>query len=384
MRDRDLADVTVSGEGVWERKSDACWEDLKSREEELLRSLGSEHGSVPSLDHSLESDDDESLPSTNHSDDPDARRRMAARMGRREQRRARRKQVDWRIAHEVGWRGFKWEEGAGGEGLPQGFRGMRGGPLTEDGIKAVMTKVSHMTFVRHSSLHQFPSASALRAKNLDNYLYHQAILIREIRAEAQRLGRYPMPGEERHSVLSLDGLTVLAGPRSSSVAWEQKHARDQSERSSQQHVKPSPSSPADLAGIAARPQQIPTSRPQTHFYPDREPAAQRSPMAHTPSQCSPITSAREYNRRSVNSTKTFDRSLRTDIYGETDDEMWPPISPAESGLRPFSFAVRAGATAGRSSDGHNQRKSILGRWGGSVTSFFGGSQGGSGSMMDMQ
>jgi hypothetical protein len=141
MRDRDLADVNVSGEGVWDRKSDACWEDLKAREEDLLRSLGSEHGSVPSLDHSIESDDDESLPSTNHSDDPEARRRMAARMGRREQRRARRKQIDWRIAHEVGWRGFKWEEGAGGEGLPRGFRGLRGGPLTEDGIKAIMTKV---------------------------------------------------------------------------------------------------------------------------------------------------------------------------------------------------------------------------------------------------
>jgi len=193
-----------------------------------------------------------------------------------------------------------------------------------------------------------------------------------------------MPGDERHSVLSLDGLTVLAGPRTSSVAWEQKHARDVSERNGLQQVKPSPSSPADLAGMAGRPQQIPPIRPQTHFYPDREPVAQRSPVVNTPTQRSPINSAREYNRRSVNSTKTLDRSMRTDFYAETDDEVWPPISPAESGLRPFSFAVRAGATAGRSNDGHNGRKSILGRWGGSVTSFFGGSQGGSGSMMDMQ
>jgi hypothetical protein len=64
------------------------------------------------------------------------------RNGRREQKRARRRQIDWRVAHEIGWRGFKWEEGNDGEGLPKGFRGGRGGPLTEDGIKAVMTKVS--------------------------------------------------------------------------------------------------------------------------------------------------------------------------------------------------------------------------------------------------
>lgn len=87
----------------------------------------------------------------------------------------------------------------------------------------------------------------------------------------------------------------------------------------------------------------------------------------------------------MTSTKTLDRSIRTDIWAETDDEAWPPISPAESGLRPFSFAVRAGAAGGKgSSDGHGGRKSLLGRWGGSVTSFFGGSAGGSGSMMDMQ
>lgn len=149
MRDRDLADVVVSGEGVWGRKSDIAWEDLRSREEELMRSIGCDStlsSSIPSLDHSTESDDeDSSLPSTNHSlDDLEARRRIAARTGRREQRKARRRQIDWRVAHEIGWRGFKWEEGNSGEGLPRGFRGCRGGPLTEDGIKAVMKKVSQL------------------------------------------------------------------------------------------------------------------------------------------------------------------------------------------------------------------------------------------------
>ena len=66
------------------------------------------------------------------------------------------------------------------------------------------------------------------------------------------------------------------------------------------------------------------------------------------------------------------------------DEFWPPTP--ESGLRPFSFAVRAGAGGGGSvsgSDGHG-RRTMFGRFGGSVTSFFGGSNHGSGSMMDMQ
>jgi len=65
-------------------------------------------------------------------------------------------------------------------------------------------------------------------------------------------------------------------------------------------------------------------------------------------------------------------------------------SLAESQIRPFSFAVWAGngqhsARSSPGPGGRDRRNSALGRWGGSVTSFFGGSQGGaSGSMMDMQ
>lgn len=66
-------------------------------------------------------------------------------------------------------------------------------------------------------------------------------------------------------------------------------------------------------------------------------------------------------------------------------------SISDSPIRPFSFAVWAGnggQHSARSSPGpgrDRRNSSALGRWGGSVTSFFGGSQGGaSGSMMDMQ
>jgi hypothetical protein len=229
---------------------------------------------------------------------------------------------------------------------------------------------------------------------MENYLYHQAILIREIRAEAQRTGKYPDPGEVPGSgaVFTADRQSIIAGPRTSSVAWGQKHARELSEQmrgafeeprvgtQPSNVVRPSPSSPADLANIAqARVQPSTATRPVTHFYPDREPAlAQRSPISIN-------TDVRGPRRRSVNSTKTLDRSMRTDLWAETEEEAWPPISPAESGLRPFSFAVRAGAGGIKgSSDEHGGRKSMFGRWGGSVTSFFGGSTGGSGSMMDMQ
>jgi hypothetical protein len=155
MRDRDLADVHVTGPGAWERQSNIAWEDLKARETELLRSLGSGSvmsGSIPSLAHSGPSDDEEeystSPPSTNHSysiEDAEARRAEAIRRKKREAKRAQRREIDWKVIRECGWRGFKWEEGKDGEGLPRGFRGCRGAPLSEQGIKAIMTKVSIAT-----------------------------------------------------------------------------------------------------------------------------------------------------------------------------------------------------------------------------------------------
>jgi hypothetical protein len=60
---------------------------------------------------------------------------------KKDEARRRRREADGRVVNEVGWRGFKWEEGTAGEGLPRGFRGGKGGLLTEDGIKAVMAKV---------------------------------------------------------------------------------------------------------------------------------------------------------------------------------------------------------------------------------------------------
>jgi hypothetical protein len=113
------------------------------------------------------------------------------------------------------------------------------------------------------------------------------------------------------------------------------------------------------------------------------------PASRTTSRKSPTTSAfrqdQQYNFTN-DDTSTMD---------------WDPAGD-NSPLRPFSFAVWAGKNGGASSvrsspgpgrDG-NGRSSILGRWSGSVTSLFGGSQAGShwgsshggnsGSMMDMQ
>ena len=139
MRDRDLADVIVQGDDIWDRTSDAAWEELKAREDELLKTMDSfTSSSLPSLDHSTDSEDDRtSPPSTFHSSDDPERRRA------NQLRRQTRRELDFTIAMKVGWRGFKWEEGSKGEGLPKGFRGTMGGQLTEPGIKALMAKVRY-------------------------------------------------------------------------------------------------------------------------------------------------------------------------------------------------------------------------------------------------
>ena len=100
-------------------------------------------------------------------------------------------------------------------------------------------------------------------------------------------------------------------------------------------------------------------------------------------------------------TSTFRQDQQYNFANDDTSTMdWDPA--ANAALRPFSFAVWAGKKGGassvRSSPGPgregNGRSSVLGRWGGSVTSLFGGSQAGShwgsshggnsGSMMDMQ
>lgn len=147
MRDRDLADIEVNGPGCWSRQSDADWDELKWREEALLKSMGSQSTlSVPSLEDDRSSDSEStsaSFPSTGiSSEDVENRRKMVIQKQHRNAIRAKRREADERVLREVGWRGFKWEEGKRGEGLPRGFRGTVGGPLSQEAIKGVMTKVS--------------------------------------------------------------------------------------------------------------------------------------------------------------------------------------------------------------------------------------------------
>lgn len=231
----------------------------------------------------------------------------------------------------------------------------------------------------------------------------------DIAAEAKRLGFFPTPVEVVYSSSTsheafMPGLKAT-GSRTSSLAWDGTQPIRQSMEQSQPPmrnpsfpsspatmppslVRPSPSSPADLAMAARAPRTIPVVRPTTHFIPDREPNPNSAAAA--------AASARQkLNIQTSNNGSLMPSPVPgmgmgmgpRDRYGNSpdlDDGQWPPISPAESGMRPFSFAVRAGAVDRGSDGGHGGRRSIFGRWGGSVTSFFGGSQGGSGSMMDMQ
>lgn len=148
MRDRDLADIQVNGPGCWSRQSDADWDELKWREEALLSSMTGQ-SAVPSLEDDGSSDSGStSAPSTGiSSEDVENKRKMVIEKQHRMAVRAKRREADERVLKEVGWRGFKWEEGNRGEGLPRGFRGTVGGPLSVEAIKGVMTKVSCSYFL---------------------------------------------------------------------------------------------------------------------------------------------------------------------------------------------------------------------------------------------
>ena len=210
----------------------------------------------------------------------------------------------------------------------------------------------------------------------------------QIRAEAQRLGRYPGPEDPSVAWSSSEhDVGAVIAPRTSSIDWDghptQRTGRINVVQPILPHtapLRPSPSSPAELANLHARPRQTPAQRPTTHFIPEAEPL---QPINRTP-QAGSVGKGR--HNKGISSPGLLQSSPKLgDDMPYNDDEPWEPLSPTESGLRPFSFAVRAGAAAARDgSEGHGGRRSLWGRWGGSVTSFFGGSQGGSGSMMDMQ
>lgn len=389
MRDRDLADVTVTGPGAWARQSDADWDELRWREEALLKSMGSQCSlSIPSLEDGDASSDSEdtsvSVPSTgNSAEDSENRRRLAAKKQQRSALRARRREADGRVAREVGWRGFKWEEGKQGEGMPRGFRGTVGGRLTEGGIKAVMTKVSRRARRPPASnvltILQYPKASEHRYEYLHKYLAHQWKLVIDIRSEAQRRGHFAVPGELSYTDSVSSHEPSAAGPRNSSISWDQRSALELRETIREPLtpaiVRPSPSTPTELAALRPKPAAVSVPRPHTQLLP--ETAAERyTPTPH---------SARSRYEKGVSSPGTLERSPQPDRWAEDEDALWSPVSAGDGSLRPFSFAVRAGAAAARDGvEGGGGRKSLWGRWGGSVTSFFGGSQGGSGSMMDMQ
>ncbi|OCF32661.1 hypothetical protein I316_05582 [Kwoniella heveanensis BCC8398] len=386
MRDRDLADVIVSGEGIWERTSDADWRDLEWREQALLKSMGNldDNTSITGIlgraaDESSEDSDSTSVsrPSIGNSrEDVQLRRAIEEKNRRRSLIRAKKREADWRIVNEVGWKGFKWEEGEAGEGLPRGFRGSKGGKLTEPGIKAVMSK--------------FPSASAHRYQTLQTYLRQQWMLVLEVRAEAQRLGMFPFPDDvitSSSTVSSHEGQGTSYARSTAASAMDQYGGAFTPVRQTPalSIVRPSPSSPANLTGLASAPPRVaPLQRPLTHFLPDREPSlsAPRTPQYGSPASAT----SRVRHGKQGSSPGVLERSpQRSGTYEESNEELWSPDEATGGNLRPFSFAVRAGAAAARDgagSDGHG-RRSLWGRFGGSVTSLFGGSQNGSGSMMDM-
>lgn len=416
MRDRDLADVDVTGEGAWDRASDAALEELKSREIDLLRGMSIDHSvSTLSIDESISSSthgESVSSPRSHTSalppDDPRAAA-AAKKQQMREARRVKREERDAQVAR-IGWRGFKWEEGAEGEGFPAGFRGTRPGALTEKGIKNVMTMVSCVRSREGQSLTmQYPSSSALRYQILQSYLRGQYRLIIEIRQDAQRLGQYPEPEELTYppspTLDSHDSLQTgsVSGQRTARVSMERgapsiKAPSISTARSApvtmQQPVprlRESPSTPAGLnSGIK--------SRPRTHYLPDREPTSAASRLSTatnirpSPNLGVSVSPTNRSSHLKAPSGSTGPKGRESKFYAGDDwsdtEDLWPGYdelgSPGSGNLRPFSFAVRAGQQRDREgSIGSHHRRSFFGKFGDSVTSFFTGSHGGSGSMIDM-
>ncbi|OWZ70446.1 hypothetical protein AYX14_04128 [Cryptococcus neoformans] len=380
MRDRDLADVDVQGEDVWDRESDAGFKELVKREEGLLKSMGNLDSAETSAVHGkfrsvIDMDDTSSSDEFSQnagSDGPETRRHREEERRRKQAVKARHKEADWRVSKEVGWRGFSWEEGQDGEGLPAGFRGGKGGSLTEEGIKSIMAK--------------FPSASAHRYQKLQDFLRNQWLLVLEIRAEAQRLGHFAFPDDlSSDSSLSSHDAKFPTGTMSS-TSYGYRHPLLPGQTGG---LRQSPSSPANLLAspvVSTAPSRSNPPRPMTHYLPQREPAREiLTPIGYNSSS----VGKRGHSKNTSSPGALEPLAINTNVNNTGDDDLWTPDQP--QGLRPFSFAVRAGAAAAREgSEGHGsvgggpgQRKSLWGRWGGSVTSFFGGSQGGSGSMVDM-
>jgi hypothetical protein len=116
MRDRDLMHVDVTGEGVWERSSDVDWRERLETEDACVKDFRQ---------------------------DPENRRRREDSEGeaRALLESALLREEDERVRSRVGWKGFYWEEGAEGSGLPRHFRGHVEGELLEERLKELAVKV---------------------------------------------------------------------------------------------------------------------------------------------------------------------------------------------------------------------------------------------------
>lgn len=321
MRDRDLAHVDVLGPGVWRRDSDADFADLLAREREC--------------DNEWET---QSRRGSMQGSDPDA---------------------DSFLRQRVRWRGFDWEESRGGTGLPRAFRGRIEGELREEKLKELALRMT--------------APSAHRLKKLQIYLRDQAALVDEL------FRTYPELRQERRRETELAPAIPptqplqLSGQRftteSPVVDDRQRNERYGALRQTMYSNMPEGGDPSFSGG------RVP-----------RRPSPQALPLDARKGRGISSPGLLE-NASTLSVNNNYDRS----------EQLTPQIDPDASSMRPFSFAVRAQApTSARSSPGPRASDpmdtrrasaggSVFGRWGGSVTSFFGGSQGGmSGSMMDMQ
>ncbi len=364
MRDRDLIHVDVMTDGVWERASDVDWREMLEREREWEWDV----------------------------EQAQAEGYLVA-------------DSDGDFLRAVPWRGFRWEEEDGGTGLPVGFRGRDGGMLLEERLKELALRVCMPSRVFCGTADdvlslQMNSPSSHRAKTLRKYLDDLAAMLDPIALKAAQLPSTRRPSRAEELVADprlelarspLERHTVYAdGPscRDPQRDIEERIARDRAQANRARGTSIGSQSRLPMFDLDESP--LPRSRE----------VVEQTRRVPTSSQL-----LHERKGRGISSPGLLETGAPDDRHYPPTDNDWMMDEQVTPPIRPFSFAVWAGrngdtsgAYSARSSPGprpgsrydddgsvRSGQGGFFGKWGGSVTSFFGGSQGGaSGSMMDMQ
>lgn len=413
MRDRDLIHIDVTSPSVWSRASDADFTHMLVNERAFDRLWEAERG-FHAYEGPRQTSRQAQLADPEWDEESVERLQWIA-------------EADEGLRAVVRWRGFSWEEDERKEdsGLPLAFRGRFEGGLYESSLRELARKVSiwvvscrARALLKPATTLQNVSPSAHRFRTLQKYLRDQMLLIGIPPEEEPQLESNLWLRERERFEASYRPTNGSVPPNGRSFAYA-PCGRDQPgpmrPRAAPRDGYPSR---ATMFEASTAPQQAGYSMYDRQGYDYTEQLSDPRRNARVPALQLDVRKGRgisspgllelssqpssQRNRQSP-TTSTFRQDQQYNFSNDDGPSVdWDPAGGRDSPLRPFSFAVWAskngGASSVKSSPGpraERDGRSVLGRWGGSVTSFFGGSQAGgshwgdshggnSGSMMDMQ